>query len=438
MSDDRAQRRHRDQDSPWLTPGRLASLIVVLLAAYATLVVVRALRPLLVMLLVSVFLSFAVEPAVQSLAGRGWRRGPATAFVFAMVLLFVVGFFAAMSPLLVSQVEDLIRNVPRIVDRVASLLAELPLPFDVETSAEARSELTALTVELRQRLQGAAFGAAGRVVDLGATALASLLQVFTILLVAFYLVSDGPRARRILFSPFPPRRQRELLAIWELAVAKTGGYIYSRLLLAGISAVATGLFFVVLRLPSAVPLAAWVGVTSAFIPVVGTYLGGLLPIVVAVASPRPSTALWILAFIVVYQQVENYVLAPRIQSHTMEIHPAIAFVSVLAGGYLLGAAGALLALPAAAIIQALLSTYVSRHDLIHELHDDFPAARISLEEAAGTGPPDPREHGHDRGHGQDDEATGAGPSGPSGAAGQPQDPHAATATDRREDSQEHV
>lgn len=381
MSNERAS-GDRGRDLAWLTPSRFASLIAVLFAAYGLLVILRALRPLLVMLFVSVFLSFAMEPAVQYLAGRGWRRGPATGFVFAVVFLFLIGFAAAMSPLLVSQVEDLIRNVPRIVDRLAALLADLPLPFDVETSAEARSELTALTLELRERLQGAAFGAAGRVVDLGATALSSLLQFFTILLVTFYLVADGPRARRVLFSPFRPERQRELLAIWELAVAKTGGYIYSRLLLASISAAATGLFFVVIGLPSAIPLAAWVGVTSAFIPVVGTYLGGLLPVIVAVASPRPSNALWILAFIIVYQQVENYLLAPRIQSHTMAVHPAVAFVSVLAGGYLLGASGALLALPAAAIIQALLSTYVSRHDLIHELHEDFPAARASLEDAA--------------------------------------------------------
>lgn len=381
MSDEGAP-RGGGRDLVWLTPARFASLIAVLFAAYGLLVVLRALRPLLIMLLVSVFLSFAMEPAVQYLAGRGWRRGPATGFVFAVVFVFLAGFAAAMSPLLVSQVEDLIRNVPQIVDRLAALLADLPLPFDVETSEEARSELTEITLELRERLQGAAFGAAGRVVDLGATALASMLQLFTILLVTFYLVADGPRARRVMFSPFRPGRQRELLAIWELAVAKTGGYIYSRLLLAGISALATGMFFVAIGLPSAVPLAAWVGVTSAFIPVVGTYLGGILPVIVAVASPRPSTALWILAFIVVYQQVENYLLAPRIQSHTMSVHPAVAFVSVLAGGYLLGASGALLALPAAAIIQALLSTYVSRHDLIHELHEDFPAAKASLEDAA--------------------------------------------------------
>ena len=358
-----------ERSDPWLTPGRLASLVGVLAAGYAFLVVLRALRPLLLMLLVSLFLSFAMEPAVQFLARRGWKRGAATGTVFAVVGLFMVAFFAAMAPLFIGQVEDLIRNIPNIIDRLGDLLADAPVPLDVEASEDARSQVAEFTEQLRDRLQGAAFGAAGRVFDVGATALSALLQGFTILLVTFYLVADGPRARRVLFRPFPPERQREMLAVWELAVAKTGGYIYSRLLLAFICGVVTGLFLVVVNVPYAIPLAAWVGVTSAFVPVIGTYLGGLLPIIVAVASPRPETALWILGFIVVYQQIENYLLAPRIQSRTMEVHPAVAFVSVLAGGYLLGAVGALLALPAAAIIQALLSTYVSRHDLIHELHE---------------------------------------------------------------------
>jgi predicted PurR-regulated permease PerM len=268
-------------------------------------------------------------------------------------------------------------------------MADSPIPLNLETSADAQSELNTLTAQLRTRLEETAFGAAGRVVDVGATALAALLQMFTVVLVTFYLVADGPRARRVLFRPFPPERQREMLAIWELAVAKTGGYIYSRLLLAFICAVATGLFLFILNVPSALPLAAWVGVTSAFVPVIGTYLGGVLPIIVAAASIQPGDAFWVLGFIVVYQQVENYLLAPKIQSRTMEVHPAVAFVSVLAGGYLLGGTGALLALPAAAIIQALLSTYVARHELIKELRDvpvPDPDTRTTKVRAGATGP----------------------------------------------------
>lgn len=78
----------------------------------------------------------------------------------------------------------------------------------------------------------------------------------------------------------------------------------------------------------------------------------------------PWKALWVLVFIVVYQQVENYVISPQITQRTMSLHPALAFASAIVGGTLLGAAGALMALPVAATIQAFVSTYLDRHDLV--------------------------------------------------------------------------
>ena len=102
---------------------------------------------------------------------------------------------------------------------------------------------------------------------------------------------------------------------------------------------------------------------SQFIPVVGTYLAGVLPILITLAD-HPVAVFWVIAVIVVYQQIENYLLAPRITAQTLEIHPAVAFGSVLAGSAILGAVGAILALPVAATCTALASTYFRRHDLI--------------------------------------------------------------------------
>jgi hypothetical protein len=106
----------------------------------------------------------------------------------------------------------------------------------------------------------------------------------------------------------------------------------------------------------------WVGLISQFVPVVGTYLAGVLPLLIAVIDD-PVSALWVLAVIVVYQQVENYLLAPRITARTMEIHAAVAFASVIAGAAILGPVGAVLALPVAATVQAILSTAIQRHEV---------------------------------------------------------------------------
>src|SRR5690606_26475406 len=116
---------------------------------------------------------------------------------------------------------------------------------------------------------------------------------------------------------------------------KTGGYIYSRGLLALVSTVAHYIMLRVFDVPSAFALAWWVGVVSQFIPTVGTYLAGALPVVVAVVN-NPPDGLWVLGFIILYQQFENYVLQPRITATTLDMHPAVAFGAVLAGAAILG------------------------------------------------------------------------------------------------------
>jgi len=102
---------------------------------------------------------------------------------------------------------------------------------------------------------------------------------------------------------------------------------------------------------------------SQFIPVVGTYFAAAVPLLVALLED-PWSALIFLIFVVVYQQIENYALAPRITARTMQLHPAVAFFAVLAGGAFSGVIGAFLALPAAAIIQATVSTYLTRHEVV--------------------------------------------------------------------------
>lgn len=386
----RASSRWSRGDGPWLTPRHLGTLVLVLVASLAALTVIRALRTVLVMIAVSLFLSFAMEPAVQWLARRGIQRTVATAIVFVLCLLLAVGAIALMVPVFIAQLTELAGNVPAILDRLdADLISRLPFGIDLSASPELQRELTAWGDGIGAQLRNVLLGAASEVVTLGRTAIGLLFQLATIGLVTFYLVADGPRARRTLARPLPPARQREMMAIWEIAVEKTGGYIYSRLLLAAAATVAHAVFFLFIALPSPIPLAVWIGVTSAFIPVIGTYLGAFAALLVA-AVADPIDALFIVIFAVIYQQIENYVLAPRIQSTTMDVHPAIAFLSVVIGGTLLGAVGALLALPATAVIQALLSTYVRRHELIDELSDvQLPDEVRDLDDADVPLPPQP-------------------------------------------------
>ena len=334
---------------PWI-PRLLLAVVITAFAAYATFNLIRQLQQLLLWLVAALFLSFALEPAVNWLVARGWRRGAAAGTV--MFGLALLGLFAValMVPLVIDQVQELVRRLPDWLDR-ASVYTERW--FDVELTSEKILENIASA-------QADVQGIAANLASVGAFLLGLIFQVLTIGLFTFYLVADGPRFRRGVCSLLPPNRQHEILAAWNVAIDKTGGYLYSRLLLALVNAVATFIVLQALGVPFAVPLALWQGFVSQFIPVVGTYIAAAVPLLVALLED-PWTALFFLIFVLIYQQIENYLLAPRITAKTMQLHPAVAFGAALAGGSISGLIGAFMALPAAAVIQATVSTYLKRH-----------------------------------------------------------------------------
>lgn len=361
---------------PWI-PRLLLLIVLTAFAGYAAFSLFRRLQNLVVWLIASLFLSFALEPAVNWLGQRGWRRGAATALVlfgFALILIVMV---AAMVPLVIDQVQELVARAPRWLDQ-ASVYTERW--FGIELTGE--KILSAIA-----SAQADVSNLASNIASVGAFLLSLVFQVLTIGLFTFYLVADGPRFRRAVCSVLTPRRQREVLAAWNIAIDKTGGYLYSRLLLAIVNAAVTFVVLTALGIPFAVPLALWQGFVSQFIPVVGTYIAAAIPLLVALLED-PVAALLFLVFVVVYQQIENYFLAPRITARTMQLHPAVAFFAAIAGGSLSGLLGAFMALPAAAVIQATISGYLTRHEVIEsELtrQTESPPEEAAV---AGGGSPD--------------------------------------------------
>ncbi|WP_051175618.1 AI-2E family transporter [Nocardia exalbida] len=348
---------------PWLPRAFLlaAATITGLLAAFW---VLERLQGLLTVLLVSLFLAFAIEPAVNWLARRGMRRGPATGLVFLVLAALVFGFLWTLGALLVEQVTTLVKNAPEYADRGVEWINHT---FHQDLSS---TDIQKYATDWSSTLEGYLTGLAGNVWGIGTAALGALFQGLGILLFTYYFAADGPRIRTAVCSLLPPRRQRHILRAWDIAVAKTGGYIFSRGLLALVSTLAHYVMLRVLDVPSAFALALWVGVVSQFIPTVGTYLAGALPVIVGLVH-GPSTALWILGFIVLYQQFENYVLQPRITASTLDMHPAVAFGAVLAGAALRGATGALLAIPVTATVQAFAGAYIRRYDVPADMEADI-------------------------------------------------------------------
>jgi predicted PurR-regulated permease PerM len=316
-----------------------------------------SLSALFILLLVSLFLSLAIEPGVNRLASRGWRRGTATAVILIGVFLGFVIFIIAIGTLVGQQIATLLGDSEKYVNRTVNFINN---NFDTHINA---SRVIASINDQNGAVQKFIRSQQGKVVDLSVTALGVLVKGLSVLLFTFYLVADGPKMRRALCSRLRPDRQRRVLSGWELAIDKTGGYIYSRALLAGLSAFFHWVLFQAIGIQAPVAMALWVGLISQFLPVVGTYIAGALPVLVQFVDSPPK-ALAILIFVILYQQVENYFLLPRITARTMDLHPAIAFGSAIAGGAVLGAVGAVLAIPAAAMAQAVISNFGERHEVV--------------------------------------------------------------------------
>lgn len=369
--------RNRWWGSGLSAPAWVSGAILRLLVGAVIVVVawrlVDKLSSLLILIFISIFLSFAIEPAVNSLEQRGVKRGLGTGLVFVAVLAATTIFGIAMGQVIADQITDLVDEAP---DRIDSLEGWLQRNVDAEITLQELSDAVSESGEFRSR----ATELAGGLVGFGGQVILALFDIFTVALFTFYLVAEGPKFRRTICSLLPPERQKTVLEIWDIGTAKTGGYLVSRVVLALVAFVVHWIGFEVIGLRFALVMAIWVGLLSQFVPVIGTYVAAVLPILIALAD-RPITALWVAIFMIVWQQVENYLVAPRVTAQTMAVHPAVAFGSVIAGTALLGPIGALLALPVSATLQGFISSYAARYQVLVDVN----TAGLLDEAADGAG-----------------------------------------------------
>lgn len=342
-----------ERDLPPFINALLWRIVLAALLTAAGLWAAWQLRSLLLALLVALFLSFAFEPAVAALAHRGWPRTRATGVVLLLAVLVILGVGFVVLPPFVRQVATLLDRATDLLDDLGTEIEVFGFRYSLDTLTDSAGSISDLIGRYASTVANQLAGVVGAVGSL-------IIRTFTVLLFTFFLLADGPRLRRRLFAAFPPERQREVARMWEISIQKTGGYVASRLQLALVSAVVHSILFAIIGLPSPVAYGLWVGVISQFIPAVGGYIAAVIPLLAALAV-EPSLALWVLVVLLGYQQVENYWLAPKITAQRMSLHPAIGFGAAVAGILLMGALGAFLALPVAAIGQALVSTYLAQH-----------------------------------------------------------------------------
>ncbi|GAA2745048.1 AI-2E family transporter [Terrabacter aerolatus] len=319
-------------------------------------------------LTMSMIAAIAMEPAVARLSLR-MRRGVATFVVMFGTILFLVVFLIAFGQLLAEQLATLVRAVPELVRQATTWAGErFGMTLDYETILK---ELGIGT----SALTSAATSLAGGLVGAVATVLGAAFSSLTFAFFTFYLSADQPRLRRWVARLAPPRRQEMISTAWQLAIIKTGGYVSARLVLAGICGGLSATFMLVIGMPYWLALGIWTGLVAQFVPTVGTYIAIALPVFVGLVGQQPWQGVAMLGFALVYQQVENLTLEPKISAQAVDVHPAVSFAAVLFGAALFGVGGAFVAVPVAALMLALFEIYSRTYELMPELAAMQPGER---------------------------------------------------------------
>ncbi|MCL2594193.1 MAG: AI-2E family transporter [Promicromonosporaceae bacterium] len=367
-------RRGRDRTVVVFEPRNVwrTGLTVLTLIALATAVmaVLSAGSGLLFTIFMAWFVSLAIEPAVKRLATR-MPRGAATGLVMAGLILAIAAFVGLFGNLVISQIATFIENIPNIVDTVLSWL---------ENQFGFTYTLDDLFSDLQAHVGDAASLAAtiaGGIISALTTLMGAVGTLLVFCFMLFYLSADGPRLRRWIASLFPPKAQATTLIVWDTMAEKTGNYVAARAILAAVNATLSGIVFAIIGLPYWLALALWTGIIAQLIPVIGTYISIAVPVLIGLLSPNPWLGLIVLIWGILYQQVENITMEPRISARAVEVHPAVGFGSVILGTTMFGLPGALMAIPVVAMLMSLLDIYRVRYTLLDEIaeHPTDIAAR---------------------------------------------------------------
>ena len=332
-------------------PRAILTVIGVILAAAIVLQVLWVTRSVVIWVLIAVFLAMALNPAVEILARRGMRRGPAVGIVFVGAILIIVGIAATFVPTLVREVNDLAAAVPGYIDDLTSGRGKLGfLEREYQIVEKAREAIKKSGV-------GGVLGLSNTALSLTKSILNAVIAVVTISFLTLFMLLEGPtwveRIYSLMSEPVRPRWRKVGGDIYRTV----GGYVTGNLAISLIAGVVSTTVLLVLGVPYAVALGLIVALLD-LIPLAGATLAAI--IVSAVGFLHSTTAgIVLVVFFVLYQQLENHVLQPLVYGRTVRLSPLIVLIAVLMGAKLAGVIGALGAIPVAGAIQVIVVDWLA-------------------------------------------------------------------------------
>jgi predicted PurR-regulated permease PerM len=331
--------------SPLLSTRAIVRVVVTVIACVLVLYLIYLLRRPLTWIFIAGFIAIALSGPVAFLQ-RWMKRGLAVAAVYAGLILVPILIAASLVPPIVTQGNNLAQSLPDY----ARDLTEFVQKNDRLRQLEEDYDITGKLEEQAAKLPARLGDAAGVLSDIGVGIVNSLFAGITIIVLSVFMLNSARAWLDALADRYEPDRARWMKRLYDRIGATVGNYVAGALLQATIAGALAWIMLMILGVPYALPLAVVVFLLD-LVPLVGATLGAIIVGVVTLFNDFPiDTVIWVI-FSVIYQQVENTVIQPRIQARAVAVHPLVVLVSVLFGSTLFGVLGALLAIPVAAAIQ---------------------------------------------------------------------------------------
>ena len=354
--------------SPLLTTRVVARIVLTVVAVVLALYVVYLLRRPLTWIFIAGFLAIALSGPVSFLQQRDMRRGLSVALVYVGVILIPMMIFAALVPPIVEEGNNLAQSLPQYARDLSEFVQQNARLRQLEADYDITGKLEEQAAALPSRLGDAA----GVLSDIGVTIVNSLFAGITILVLSAFLINSGRGWLDLWADRYPADRSRWLKTLYDRIGATVGNYVAGALLQATVAGVLSWIVLEILGVPYALPLAVVVFLLD-LVPLVGATLGAIIVGVVTLFSDFPTDTIIWAVWSVIYQQVENTVIQPRIQARAVAVHPFVVLASVLFGSTLFGVLGALLAIPVAAALQISIREYFAFRNTAAE---DLPPAGV--------------------------------------------------------------
>ena len=321
------------------------------LIAFTLLQALASASAVFILIIISLFLAAGLNPAVLFFQNRGLKRGASVGAVMGLVLLFVAAFIAIAAPPLIDQGNQLVNNAPQLVRDLNNnaFINDLNNRYGVIDSLQTKIDSVIKDGQF-------AITAFGGVIGVGKAVVSGLVSTLTILVLTLYFLAALPQVVQISLRFVPATRRDRVSKLTNAIIARVGSFVGGQ----GIIAILAALFILIMGLiigmPYTAPL-AMVVLVCGFIPLVGHFIGMSIVTLVSLTK-SPTTALVALGSYIIYVQIENYVITPKIMRKSLAIPGLVTIIAALLGTSLLGLIGGLLAVPIAAAVLLIIDEVV--------------------------------------------------------------------------------